>query len=232
MYRTHSPLRIHASYYLNQFHHQTDGWFSKESADVYETSTETLFLGRQDSMQRRTLVSEGLGFRARGSRLPRPNLNYKVGIQRSISSFATYEPSSPIVTHRPPLIVAQVPLSKLPVKPSSILEVACGTGRVGTFTRDLFPEAEFTLSDLSPFYLDKSRKNDAYWRQRYAGTNGGAEPPAARLVQANAEKLPFEVRGEGDGDGQGKGEDEGPSNPRPTTSSSYHPTTCLPGRFV
>ena len=70
-------------YYLNQFHHQTDDWFSKESADVYETSTETLFLGRQDSMQRRTLV----------------------------------------------------PLSKLPVKPSSILEVACGTGRVGTFTR-------------------------------------------------------------------------------------------------
>uniref|UniRef100_A0A7S2FRJ3 Methyltransferase type 11 domain-containing protein n=1 Tax=Florenciella parvula TaxID=236787 RepID=A0A7S2FRJ3_9STRA len=45
---------------------------------------------------------------------------------------------------------------------------------------------------MSPFYLDKSRKNDAYWRQRYAGTNGGAEPPAARLVQANAEKLPFE----------------------------------------
>ena len=96
-------------------------------------------------------------------------------------------------------MVTQVPLSKLSTKPGSILEVACGTGRVGTFTRDLFPEAEVTLSDLSPFYLDKARKNDAYWRQRYARSNGGGEPPAARLVQANAEKLPFEVRNEGEG---------------------------------
>ena len=31
------------------------GWMSTDSANVYETSTETLFLGRQDSMQRTTL---------------------------------------------------------------------------------------------------------------------------------------------------------------------------------
>ena len=35
---------------------QTDGWLSKESASIYELSTETLFLGRQDAMQRQTLV--------------------------------------------------------------------------------------------------------------------------------------------------------------------------------
>ena len=35
---------------------QTDGWLSERSARVYEVSTETLFLGRQDAMQRQTLV--------------------------------------------------------------------------------------------------------------------------------------------------------------------------------
>ena len=44
------------SYYLNDFHYQSDGWLSERSANVYETSTETLFVGRQDAMQRQTLV--------------------------------------------------------------------------------------------------------------------------------------------------------------------------------
>ncbi|EFN55961.1 hypothetical protein CHLNCDRAFT_145276 [Chlorella variabilis] len=43
-------------YFQNTFHYQTDGWLSAESAKVYETSTETLFVGRQDAMQRSTLV--------------------------------------------------------------------------------------------------------------------------------------------------------------------------------
>jgi len=42
-------------YYKTAFHYQTDGWMSQKSADVYETSTETLFLGRQDAMQRSAL---------------------------------------------------------------------------------------------------------------------------------------------------------------------------------
>jgi hypothetical protein len=43
-------------YYQSTFHYQSDGWMSSRSADVYETSTEVLFVGRQDSMQRTTLV--------------------------------------------------------------------------------------------------------------------------------------------------------------------------------
>merc|ERR1719491_1058990 len=43
-------------YYKTAFHYQTDGWMSQKSADIYETSTETLFLGRQDAMQRTALV--------------------------------------------------------------------------------------------------------------------------------------------------------------------------------
>lgn len=49
-----SPL--YPDYYLNTFHYQTDGWLSKNSAKVYEVSTETLFVGRQDAMQRTALV--------------------------------------------------------------------------------------------------------------------------------------------------------------------------------
>lgn len=43
-------------YFQGGFHYQTDGWLSGASAKVYETSTETLFVGRQDAMQRCTLV--------------------------------------------------------------------------------------------------------------------------------------------------------------------------------
>ena len=50
---------IYPEYYRHAFHYQTDGWLSSWSAKVYETSTETLFLGRQDAMQRGTLVPLG-----------------------------------------------------------------------------------------------------------------------------------------------------------------------------
>jgi ubiquinone/menaquinone biosynthesis C-methylase UbiE len=46
---------LYPDYYRNDFHYQTDGWFSSRSAAVYETSTETLFVGRQDAMQRQSL---------------------------------------------------------------------------------------------------------------------------------------------------------------------------------
>merc|ERR1719491_1857645 len=47
--------KLYPDYYQTAFHYQGDGWMSTDSANVYETSTETLFLGRQDSMQRTTL---------------------------------------------------------------------------------------------------------------------------------------------------------------------------------
>lgn len=133
-------------YYLNDFHYQTDGWLSSKSAGVYEASTETLFLGRQDAMQRRTIL----------------------------------------------------PLSRKDDEPRDILEIACGTGRFSTFVRDKFPEAKVTLVDLSPFYLEVARENDTYWRNHRgkaaleAVGSDMEEPLPATLVQANAEKLPFD----------------------------------------
>ena len=128
---------LYPDYYMNDFHYQTDGWLSSLSARRYEITTETLFLGRQDAMQRQTLL----------------------------------------------------PLLKKQNLPKTILEVGCGTGRFATFLRDNLPEADVTLSDLSPYYLEKARENDAYWRKFTKRDKMGTKP--ATCVQANAEQLPF-----------------------------------------
>ncbi|KAG2447858.1 hypothetical protein HYH02_007314 [Chlamydomonas schloesseri] len=48
--------KLYPQYYTKTFHFQTDGWFSSWSANVYEFSTEVLFFGRQDAMQRTSLL--------------------------------------------------------------------------------------------------------------------------------------------------------------------------------
>ena len=47
---------MYPRFYQNDFHFQTDGWFSSNSARCYDASTEALFMGRQDAMQRTTLI--------------------------------------------------------------------------------------------------------------------------------------------------------------------------------
>ena len=44
------------SYYLQNFHHQTDGYFSDDSANLYDLQVELLFSGTADPMRRRTLA--------------------------------------------------------------------------------------------------------------------------------------------------------------------------------
>ncbi len=43
-------------YYLQNFHYQTDGWLSEESARRYDTQVEVLFTGMADVMRRMALV--------------------------------------------------------------------------------------------------------------------------------------------------------------------------------
>jgi len=52
-----SDLDKFPEYYLQNFHWQTDGWLSSKSARSYEYTTEALFSGSQDAMQRQGLVS-------------------------------------------------------------------------------------------------------------------------------------------------------------------------------
>ena len=145
----HASPEFYPEYYRTAFHYQTDGWMSQKSAGVYETSTETLFLGRQDAMQRVSL---------------------KPLIQLSKTTQAQG-------------------------RPMRVLEVACGTGRFMTFVRDNLPlDTEYTAVDLSPYYLDVARENDKYWRRTRKATEAGSpDISPARIIQALAEKLPFEA---------------------------------------
>ena len=43
-------------YYMQNFHFQTDGWMSEESASLYDTQVETLFFGAAAAMRRQALV--------------------------------------------------------------------------------------------------------------------------------------------------------------------------------
>jgi len=44
------------NYYLQNFHHQTDGYLSDHSAEIYDLQVEILFNGTADSMRRRVLA--------------------------------------------------------------------------------------------------------------------------------------------------------------------------------
>ncbi|MEW5300842.1 MAG: hypothetical protein WDW36_003742 [Sanguina aurantia] len=51
-----SAPNLYPEYFAKTYHFQTDGWMSERSATIYEHSTETLFFGRQDAMQRSALM--------------------------------------------------------------------------------------------------------------------------------------------------------------------------------
>ncbi len=63
-------------------------------------------------------------------------------------------------------------------QPLRVLEIACGTGRVGAQLVRALPEASYTGVDLSPYYIEVARERLA-------------EYPQVSLVTANAEALPL-----------------------------------------
>lgn len=60
--KRHSEVRTVARdedyprYYLQNFHFQTGGWLSEDSAELYDTQVEALFAGTADAMRRQALV--------------------------------------------------------------------------------------------------------------------------------------------------------------------------------
>lgn len=53
---TTEPTTRYPKYYLQNFHHQTDGYLSDHSADLYDLQVELLFSGAADAMRRRVLA--------------------------------------------------------------------------------------------------------------------------------------------------------------------------------
>ena len=47
--------KLYPDYYLQNFHHQTDGYLSDHSAGIYDIQVEILFNGSADAMRRRII---------------------------------------------------------------------------------------------------------------------------------------------------------------------------------
>lgn len=118
-------------YFTQDFHFQSGGYLSEESARLYDTQVETLFLGGAAPMRREAL--------------------------RSIAEF----------------------MGGRDQRKTSLLDVACGTGRFLRDVRAAYPAMQLTGLDLSQSYLEEARR-----------TMGEFRP--ARLLAANAEKIPLD----------------------------------------
>ncbi len=65
---TEIKKEIYPDYYLQNFHHQTDGYLSSHSAELYDLQVEILFNGTADSMRRRVLAPLKRGLKRFSSR--------------------------------------------------------------------------------------------------------------------------------------------------------------------
>lgn len=74
---------------------------------------------------------------------------------------------------------------------ATVVEIACGTGRFATFLRDNFAHIDLTLTDASPFYLEKARKNMRYYEMFSPMTRARSRRGKVSFVQACAEELPM-----------------------------------------
>ena len=61
---------LYPEYYLQNFHHQTDGYLSDHSAELYDLQVEILFNGTADAMRRRVIAPLKRGLRHFNDRAP------------------------------------------------------------------------------------------------------------------------------------------------------------------
>ncbi|MGA0600799.1 class I SAM-dependent methyltransferase [Caulobacter sp. KR2-114] len=66
--RDEAPAGVYPTYYRQNFHFQTGGWFTEDSARRYETQVEALFAGTAGAMRRRALALLAQAWRARDHR--------------------------------------------------------------------------------------------------------------------------------------------------------------------
>ncbi|MDP8915853.1 MAG: class I SAM-dependent methyltransferase, partial [Pseudomonadota bacterium] len=66
--REHAPSEAYPTYYRQNFHYQSGGWFTEDSARRYEDQVETLFAGAAGPMRRRALSLLAQAWRGRDHR--------------------------------------------------------------------------------------------------------------------------------------------------------------------
>lgn len=64
----HRNANRYPEYYLQNFHYQTGGWFTDESARLYDTQVEALFSGTADAMRRAALAQIAIELKGRDQR--------------------------------------------------------------------------------------------------------------------------------------------------------------------
>jgi len=82
-------------YYLQNFHYQTDGWMSGDSAELYDFQVDVLFAGATDAMRRQALLP--IGDFLRGRRLGHVDLlDIAAGTGRFLRSIKENYPRLPV----------------------------------------------------------------------------------------------------------------------------------------
>lgn len=128
--RSESAAADVPDYYAQDFHFQTGGYLSEESARLYDVQVETLFMGAAAPMRRTVL--------------------------RAIADFMHGRDQRTV----------------------TLLDVACGTGRLLRSLRLAYPAMMLKGIDLSRSYLDEARRHLRGLR-------------AAELIEAPAERMPL-----------------------------------------
>ena len=96
VFEAHGPdEQKYPRYYLQNFHFQTDGWLSEDSADLYDFQVEVLFSGGADAMRRQALIP--LGDYLHGKRLAdQPLLDVACGTGRFLGAIKQNFPRLPV----------------------------------------------------------------------------------------------------------------------------------------
>ncbi|MBT9444727.1 MAG: class I SAM-dependent methyltransferase [Hyphomonadaceae bacterium] len=66
--RSNADRSRYPAYYLQNFHYQSGGWLTEESAELYDTQVEVLFAGAADAMRRIALGSLARGLKGKDQR--------------------------------------------------------------------------------------------------------------------------------------------------------------------
>jgi ubiquinone/menaquinone biosynthesis C-methylase UbiE len=94
--RSNADRSRYPAYYLQNFHYQSGGWLSDESARLYDTQVEILFGGAADAMRRVALGVLLVGLKGRDQRRA-PHLDLACGTGRFLTQFLAARPRTPAV---------------------------------------------------------------------------------------------------------------------------------------